>query len=281
MSITDHKVFLLYTLHDCGWHVNIEKCQLTQSTSAIFVGFNITTHGVNGPWLQVLPQKLNKVQRAIRCCLSRDAISARQLACIIGQCVSMTKAIVPAKLLLRSVYRVLATRDNWESILTLTAQMRQDLSWWLTALRNWNGVPLRNKLIDVQIETDASGSGWGSILLDKEAAGHWGKSVKYEHLNYKELLVVSLTITSFVTSLEGKCVQVLSDNITTVAYINRLGGSCTKLTTLMSMMWFYAHSHSIELTARHLVGVKNVRADKLSREHPLTYENFTQGYFLT
>ena len=162
---------------------------------------------------------------------SNYTITARQLACIVGQCMSMTTAIVLAKLLLRSVYRVLSLRDNWESVFVLTAQARHDLNWWLVTLRNWNGAPSRNCSIDIQIGTDASGKGWGGVLQDKEAAGNWEKSVRYEHSNYKELLVVYLTLQSFVSFWEGKCVQVLSDNLTMVAYINRLGGSCSKLTT--------------------------------------------------
>ena len=162
----------------------MEKCQLSPSTRAVSVAFRITTHGVNGPWLKVLPQKLCKLQHAIRCALNRSEITARQLACIVGQCVSRTKAIVPAELRLRSAYRVLATRENWESLLALTAQVRQDLKWWLGALRNWNGAPLRNRAIDIQIETDASGKGWAGVMLDKEAAGNWGRSVSCEHSNY-------------------------------------------------------------------------------------------------
>ena len=99
----------------------------------------------------------------------------------------MTRAIIPAKLLLRSAYRVLATRDNWKSLLTLTAQAQQDLSWWLTALKGWNSAPLRKKSIDIQIETDASGTGWEGISLDKEAAGYWSRSVIHEQSNYREL----------------------------------------------------------------------------------------------
>ena len=161
-------------------------------------------------------------------------------------------------------YRVLATRDNWESLLTLTPQAREDLSWWLTALRGWNGAPLINRTIDVQIETDASGKGSGGVLLDKEVAGLWSRAVRYEHSNYKELFAVHMTLRSFITLIENKRIQVLSDNVTTMAYISRLDEPREKLTNLMSTVWSFAHNHGLELTAKHLGGSKNIHADRLS-----------------
>ena len=166
---------------------------------------------------------------------------------------------------MHSVYCVLATKDNWESVLILTQQAHKDLNWWLSALKEWNGAPLRTRTIDVQIETDASQKGWGNVYLDKEVAENWPLSVSYEHSNCRELLAICMMVQSFADQLQGKGVQILSDNITSVAYINRFGGSCEKLSTVMSTLWSFAHDHNIELSTKHLAGVKNVHADQLSR----------------
>ena len=265
ITMTDHKDFLLDTLEQCGWQVNFEKCQLQPSTNAVCVGFALSTHGSRGPWLKVLPSKLRKLHRTIKQCLSRNAITARSLARIIGQCVSMTRAIVPAKLLLRSVYHVLVTRNNWESLLALSPQVRNDLNWWLSPLKDWNGALLHNRTIEVQMEADASEKGWGGVLGNSEAGGNWPLSVSYEHLNKRELFATYMTLQSLGDQLRGKSIQVLSDNITSVVYINRLGGSSEKLNTLMSTIWCFAHNHAIELCAKHLAGVKNVHADQISR----------------
>ena len=68
-----------------------------------------------------------------------------------------------------------------------------------------------------------------------------------------------MTAQSFTDQLQGKSVQVLFDNVTSVAYINRLGGSCEKLSTLISTLWSFVHDHDIELL--HLARVKNVHTD--------------------
>ena len=135
MLMTDHREFVLHTHADLGWTVNFEKCQLNPSTSTVSVGFSMSMHGKRGPWIKVLPQKIRKMRCAIVPCLNSNSISARGLARITGQCMSMTKAIVLGKLLSRNVYRVLASRNNWNSLLVLPQQARADLKWWLDAVR--------------------------------------------------------------------------------------------------------------------------------------------------
>ena len=127
ICITDHWDFVLDTLKDLGWSVNCEKCQLIPDTKAMFVGFEITTNSDKGPWLKVLPNKITKLKRVIKKCLEHEQISARSLARIISQCAAMTKAIVPAKLLLRRAYHILASRDIWESLVSISKEARRDL----------------------------------------------------------------------------------------------------------------------------------------------------------
>ena len=121
---------------------------------------------------------MQKLKRCIRYCLKQKRVSARSLARVMGQCISMTKAIVPSKLLLRNVFRVLKTRRSWDNMIIIDPPTEKDLHWWLEALDGWNGAPLDTAKIEVQIETDASKSGWGAILYDKEAAGVWHPQIR-------------------------------------------------------------------------------------------------------
>ena len=192
-------------------------------------------------------------------------MSARGLARIIGQCITMTNAIVPAKLLLRSAYHILASRDNWESLVSISKEARRDLEWSLRAIQSWNRVPLTaEKTIDVQIETDTSCSGLRGVLDKKEATGFCSRLVSYQYSNFKELLAIYNTLLTFGDEIAGKHVQILTDNITCVAYINRFGGPSKKLSTLMTTIWTYCQSLGISLCAKHLAGKMSFRADQLS-----------------
>jgi hypothetical protein len=67
-------------------------------------------------------------------------------------------------------------------------------------------------------------------------------------------------------TLSNKCILVLTDNTTTMAYINREGGTRSSVLCALAMkILFWAKDNNITLKARYLQGVLNVRVDALSR----------------
>lgn len=97
---TDQKDFMLHTFEDLGWKINWQKCELEPTQEIVFVGYLISTGGDQGPWVRVTSAKIHKLRRSILRCLQLRTVTARALARITGQCISMTKAILPTKLLL-------------------------------------------------------------------------------------------------------------------------------------------------------------------------------------
>ena len=264
---TDNKDFLLHTFQDLGLSVNYDKSDLEQDTTKDYVGYTVDTVGNDGiPILKIKKDRLRKLKRTLRRLLQcGDILIARKLAQVAGQCVSMTRAILPGKLLLRNVYRVLKTRTSWDSNVLLDSRARKDLEWWLHALDQWNGAPIKLQPVDIQITTDASSDGWGAVLSNLEASGLWNARVSHMSSNARELLAIHMAILSFSSRLRGKCVQVLSDNVTACAYINNLGGPSQDLTTIATSLWVDCHDLGITLRAKHLAGTANTHADRLSR----------------
>ena len=263
-----HKELLLDTLTDLGWSINRDKSQLTPNTCCSFVGFDVCSIGLQGPWIKVMHDKVRKLKSYIRRALSKPIIQARQLAKIAGMCIAMTRAVIPAKLLLRNIYRCIATKTSWNAFITLDKHARNDLLWWLNAIQQWNGTPLFVTPPEIQCETDASASGWGGCIpsLNLEASGTWNKEVSFKHSNYRELLTVLIVIKSFLPHLKNKSVQVLSDNVTAVAYINHLGGRDKEFNDVVTALFTLCLENGIRLTAKHLAGDLNFRADLLSRQ---------------
>ena len=64
----------------------------------------------------------------------------------------------------------------------------------------------------------------GSCIGDQETSGLWDKLMAVQPSNFRELAAVYLALKSFRNVIQGKAVTVLSDNITTCAYLNHLGG---------------------------------------------------------
>jgi hypothetical protein len=263
-NINAHTKLLVTTLEKLGWIINYDKSSLTPSFEKEYIGYKISTHGT--PVLKVPSDRVKKLKRDIKRALTKDTISARVLARIAGQCVSMTRAVLPGKLLLRDTYRCLSNRKHWDDILHLNTATRSELLWWAEALQSWNGAPICKSPITCQIATDASQTGWGAICHNtgKTAAGYWNKDLSQQPSNYREMMAVLLSLHSF-KHLQKQHVQVLTDNITTAAYINHLGGSSQLLSPLAESIWMYAYQNNITLTARYLPGKCNTSADALSR----------------
>ena len=81
--------------------------------------------------------RITVLKREIRRILRLRTVSARLLARVAGQCISVAWAVSPGKLFLRCVYRLLSTRSSWDSLLTLTTPVIQELNWWLSAVTSW------------------------------------------------------------------------------------------------------------------------------------------------
>lgn len=278
-KINDQKLFLLQTLEELGWHVNFSKSMLTPSQTIPYIGYIVDTASDEYPIIRIPKCRIYKLRKDIGRVLKNSQVSARVLARVLGQCVSMTKAILPAKLLLRNAYRVLATKSSWDSLVTLDNPSRADLEWWRSAVDQWNGRILLPQHIEAQISTDSSNTGWGAYYKGSKAVGFWNKRMSMTSINYRELMAVMCAIKSFKDSLKGKNVQVLSDNITTVAYLNHLGGPGRDLTELTSAIWMETYEAGITLTARYLQGSRNIEADQLSRVSPMYEWKLNPGVF--
>ena len=114
----------------------------------------------------------------------------------------MSRAILPGKLLLRNLYRLLHQRQSWQDKLPLDTGTIRDIQWLDTALISWNGTKVVHRIIDLQLMADASETGWGAALIDKEARGIWSLEMSYEHSNVREMMTVLLALKSFRTLLQ-------------------------------------------------------------------------------
>ena len=265
LVLTDQREFMIQTLEELGWSINYDKSKLLESKSCKFIGFVVHSKGKNGPWLQVTQKKMHKLRQHLNHAIQSETIKARFLAKIGGECIVMMHVVLPAKLLLRNLYRTLSRRSSWDSEVFMNDSCCEDLTWWLNFLKGWNGAPLQNPQRRVQIETDASKTGWGGVCGTLEASGTWSKDVSFQPSNYRELLAILKSIQSFQNVLRKSSVQVLSDNITAVAHINNLGGVTPLMSRLMTTLFVTCHELGIVLSARYLAGRLNGHADGLSR----------------
>ena len=111
--------------------------------------------------------------------------------------------------------------------------MIKELDWWLYAAGHWNYREICTKSIDIQVITDASHLGWGAVCDGRIASGDWNIRVSHLSSNQREMLAILMALKAFRNVLKNKCVQVLMDNVSAMAYVNHMGGPSPSLSQLV------------------------------------------------
>ena len=222
-----------------------------------------------------LPEKKkeNILQRIRNLLMSRQ-ILVRQVSSMVGLMQSAKWAVMPAVIYYRFLQRDLnsaleETGRDYDSLIMLSQEARQELKMWLTNLEMWHGRAMVMSRPSLIIQTDASLLGWGAVCLNtgKEANGLWSREETMLHINVLELMTAWFAIQTLVNVTTRAHVRFQMDNTTAVSYINKQGGtkSC-QMVIIAKKIWDWAIKHQVQVSAEHLPGKQNVTADKLSRE---------------
>ena len=134
-------------------------------------------------------------------------------------------------------------------------------------------MPLRPPPPSVEVFTDASLQGWGvHDSWGRRLQGQWSPLFRTFHINVLELVAIFLAIKRL--RFPPLChIRLHSDNMTAVNCLNRCGSARSfPLNSWIVSILRLLSRRSLHLTACHIAGVKNVVADGLSRNVPLSSE---------
>ena len=105
------------------------------------------------------------------------------------------------------------------------------------------------------------------MLEESKTGGLLDKEEQAFHINYLKLKAVFLGFQSLCGNITHKHIRILSDNTTTVAYINAMGGIKSQVCNDMAhLIWAWCTKRNIWLSAYHIPGVQNSEADTESRK---------------
>ena len=96
--------------------------------------------------------------------------------------------------------------------MTLDLPCIEELTWWSTQLRLWNGRDVHPWLPDMRIDTDASLTGWGAVCNGVCMGGLWSLEERRLHINHLELLAGSFAVQSFTKDRRNIHVYLRMDN---------------------------------------------------------------------
>ena len=104
---------------------------------------------------------------SIDSCLQDNFISARGLASITGQIISMSCAVGNiTRLLTRNCYAAIEQRTSWDQRLFVSPEIRNELFFWQNNIDPINGKPMSPKSSAVGVVySDASDTGFGGYFV--------------------------------------------------------------------------------------------------------------------
>ncbi|XP_040178560.1 LOW QUALITY PROTEIN: uncharacterized protein LOC120912608 [Rana temporaria] len=265
-----HTTWTIDLLQGLGFLINHEKLVLVPAQEMEFLGFLVDT---NLAVLRLPSAKLALIRKEIRAVLRKGYLSLRVLARLVGLLAASIQAIFLAPLHYRALQRlkILHLRQGlrYADEVHLSSEARVELQWWLRHAVEWNGRTIFNSHPDVIIESDASRRGWGARLGGTSTGGTWSRAESLLHINALELSAALFAIQSFLAEKSNCCVLLRMDNIAAVQYINRLGGTRSKiLADIATKIWHYCLSRDITLLAEYIPGISNTVADWNSRTLP-------------
>ena len=255
-------------LQSLGWVINWEKSHPTPSQSLIYLGARVDL--VQG---KMFPsqERVHSLYEALLSVEAETVSSAKRWLRVLGLLASLVDVVPLCRLHMRPLqFHLLTFFRPAERDLTvpipLSESVRPHLRWWRQDRNLFEGIPFGVWRPQLTVTTDASLSGWGAFCEARTLSGVWTAEEAKLHINLLELEAVVRAVKSLADIAEGSCLTVFSDNTTTVAYINRQGG--TRSPNLCLKAWFlllWCRSHDIQLRASHIAGKDNTLADALSR----------------
>ena len=149
-------------LDRAGFVLNIMKSQLSPVQVIDWFGFTLDLR--EGCFCFSVPQlKIDRLKSAIAHVYMLHAITARILASIVGQIISMSLAIGPiVRLRTRALYGIINQRMFWSDRLALSIEARDELNFWQHNIVQLNGRAIRfSPSVTRVVYSDASGTGCG------------------------------------------------------------------------------------------------------------------------
>ena len=254
-------------LEAAGFTLNEEKSCLYPSQVGEWLGFVIDTAAFT---FAVPDRKLEKLILAAEKEITRRRTTARSVAKVAGQIVSMEPGIGPlTRLFTRKMYKFVEECPSWDGSTATSEPVRVEMEFWVNNLNRINGYRIKHTHAFTKIVySDASEHGYGGYIAEKLgdviAGGSFTESEVGTSSTFRELLAVKHVLTSLTDKLAHESVLWYSDNWN-VSRILEVGSSKDHLQSLALEIFAARVRNDIKLIPCWLPREENEFADALSK----------------
>ena len=249
-----------------GFTVHTGKSVLIPTQRLVFLGFVLCTLTMT---VRLTTEKVLKIKENIRNVLEKSTHSIQSIAELVGQLVATFPGVPLGKLYYRQIDIDKSTslkraHGDFSETMVLSAIAKSDLNWWFQNLE-YCYTNIRRENPKFTLKTDASNFGYGGCFHNKTTKGQWSKSEESLHINQKELLAVFYCLKELCASETNATIKIMTDNTTTLCYVNNMGGKIDSCNAIARKIWLWAVERNIWLICSFIPGKYNYQADKLSR----------------
>ncbi len=256
-----------------GLTINVKKSVFRPTKRIEYLGFVIDSRSM---LITLTERKKAKIRDLALALLSHDTTSIQILAEFIGNLIAAALGVYRAPLHIKGLEiskssALIRARGNFDSMMSLSESDLSDIRWWADNIHLAN-CPLTFPEPHHVVTTDASQLVWGAWCGSVSTGGDWSDDEKTEHINWKELKAAYLALLTFCDQMNGCHVRLMMDYTTAIACVHKFGSMKPKLLALTKLIYKWAASRDIHLSAAHIPGKLNVQADYESRSHNLDME---------
>ena len=220
-----------------------------------------------------IPQdKCLQILDMCRIFIHKKHVTRRQLQSLLGKLLYLHRCVTASR---SFVNRLLNNLRASPHRVTMTEEMRKDLSWFIQFLVRFNGkvlFPDKRQEVDVYVDASLSGLGayWNSNVYAVSRPISSTAGFSKTHL---EMLNVMLSLRVFAHAWQGKKIRFHIDNQAVVYSLNFTKIKDKILQSVVRTIWLLSTSYDIQLQYSHIPGILNKEADALSRvfEQPSDY----------
>ena len=270
----DDSILLGDTFNECEQNVSETQTLMTnvgfmihENKSVLIPTHNLTFLGNDIDSVKmIITLPTSKVQTIVQECkllYHKSTDTIKIVARILGLMVSTFSAVEYGRLFYRTIEMekidaLKLSKGNFSLKMQITNEMKTELKWWIDNLHSQSRI-IDHGNADLVMTTDASSIGWAGTCNAEQISGRWTENESKHHINYLELLAVSLSVRAFCREMKEVHVHVFSDNTCAIAYINNMGGCKSKPCNWLALqLWLWCMERKIWLSAFHVPGKENI-----------------------
>jgi hypothetical protein len=258
-----------------GFVIHPDKSVFFPTQCITFLGFILDSKSM---LVKLTQEKADNIRALCNVILMNEYNTIRKVCELIGTLVSVCAGVKYGPLFYRQIenekiHALKLNKGNFEASMVLSHSAQSDINWWIDNI-HVAYKPIVKGEPHIVLQTDASNIGWGAICLTSglKAGGQWVKK-DFSHINVLELKAVLFGLKSLCVACKNIHIRVMTDNVTTVAYINQMGGSKSLQCNLVTRnIWIWAVQRNLWISCVYIPGRLKTIADKSSREFKMETE---------